>query len=341
MKFLCLLLPALLLCSCAVPNDAYYQQAQLYLGSDDYAAAADMFAQLGEYADAADYTLYCQSLEALERGELSLARANMGLVHPFKSSGRYLQYIAARQMEANGELEQALAAYTAMGTFEDSRQRAEALQEEIPRQQRARAIGLMRAFRWEQAAQLLEPLEDEHSQTLLKECRRQVQQAAYDSAVRLYESGSYEAAMAAFEALGNTLDAAARARMCRSAMYASLEEEYASATMANAQSLMDRYAEMEDYAASPLRLQALQERFAVNLLLARADKPYARFAGQMWQVQHVAGSLALLSAINGADVTLSPAEEAAVVHRDAAHLTLHLDRYAFTQGSGTAEEPYE
>ncbi len=342
MKLLCLLLPALLLCSCAVTNDAYYQQAQLYLGSDDYTAAADMFARLGEYADAADYALYCQGLAALEWGDLALAQADMALVHPFKSSGRYLQYIAARWQETKGELEQAMEAYTALGSFEDSRQRARDLGEEIPRRQQARALGLMRAGRWEQAAALLEKLPDDNSQALLEECRQQLLQAAYHRAALLYDSGNYQAAMAAFEALGDSLDAPARAKMCRSAMYARLEEEYAAASMANAQSLMERYAEMEDYAASPLRLQTLQERFAVNLLVARADRPYVRFAGRVWQVQHVAGSLALLC-LQGtaAELAFTPAERGAVIACDATHLTLHLDRYAFTQGSGTAEEPYQ
>lgn len=341
MKILCLLLPALLLCGCSLPNDVCYHKAQLYLGSDDYTTAADMFTSLGEYADAADYALYCQGLAAMERGEISLAQADMGLVHPFKSSGRYLQYLSARQKEAEGQLSQALVAYRAMGTFEDSCQRAESLQEEIPRQQRARAMGLMRAGRWEQAAAILTPLDDGDSQTLLEECRRQAQQAAYDQASRLYSTGRYGEAMAAFEALGDVLDASARARICRSAMYAQLEEDYASASMTNARQLMERYAEMEDYFASPLRLQTLQERFAVNLLIANADKPYVRFAGQVWQVQHVAGSMALLARPTGGGITLTRAEEAAVIARDATHLTLNLDRFAFTRGSGTAEEPYE
>lgn len=349
MKLLPLLLALLLcLCSCAMPSDAYYQQAQLYLGSDDYTTAADMFTQLGEYADSADYALYCQGLAALERGELSLAQADMALVSPFKSSQRYLQYIAARQLEASGQLTKALNAFVALGSFEDSQARAEALGEEIPRQQQSHALGLMRAARWEQAAALLKELNTDSSRSLPEECYRQMQQAAYDQAVRLYNSGSYAQAMAAFEALGDTLDAAARARMCRSAMYARLEEAYASACMTNARELMDSYAEMEDYLASPLRLQALQERFAVNLLLARSPKPYVRFAGQTWQVQQVSGSHALLTLVPARPETaiervpaLSPMEEDAVITQEPSRLTLDLDRYAFTQGSGTADDPYE
>lgn len=349
MKLLLLLLPALLLCSCAVPNDAYYQQAQLYLGSDDYAVAADMFGQLGEYADAADYTLYCQGLLAMEQGQWDVAKANMALVDPFKSSARYLQYIAACQQEAEGDLSQALSGFAALGSFEDSAERAEALREEIPRQQLSRAKALMDASHWAQAASILESLTGyENGAELLEKCQNRLQREAYDQAASLYDSGRYEEAMAAFEALDGALDADIRAQMCRNAMYCQLEEEYAAASMDTAQDLMARYAEMEDYLASPLRLQALQERFAVNLQLARSEAPYVSFAGCIWQVRQVENGWAVLEAAEqrnplSADPlpALSATEDAAVLACEYPCLTLDLNRYAFTQGSGTVEDPYQ
>lgn len=348
-RFLCLLLPALLLCGCAMSNDAYYQQAQLYLGSHDYATAAEMFGLLGEYADAANYALYCQGLNAMAQGQWDTAKANMALVSPFKSSQRYLQYIDARQQEASGNLSQAMAAFTALGTFEDSHQRAEALRDEIPRRQLVRARALMDASHWAQAAALLESLTSyEGSAELLEECHEMLQREAYNQAARLYDSGRYEEAMAAFEELGDVLDADIRARMCRSAMYCQLEEDYATATMATAQDLMARYAEMEDYLASPLRLQALQERFAVNLQLTRAEKPYVRFASRIWQVEQVESDAAVLVAVLPQGPlaaeplpALSSAEDAAVLAYEYPRLTLDLNRYAFVQGSGTMEEPFQ
>lgn len=346
---LLLLLPALLLCSCTATNDAYYQQAQLYLGNDEYATAADMFGLLGEYADAADYTLYCQGLAAMEQGQWEVAKADMALVEPFKSSTRYLQYITACQQEASGDLTQALSAFSALGSFEDSAERAEALREEIPRRQLSRAKALMDASHWAQAASLLESLTGyENGAELLEECRMRLQREAYNQAASLYDSGRYEEAMAAFEALDGALDADIRAQMCRSAMYYQLEEAYAAASMTTAQDLMARYAEMEDYLASPLRLQALQERFAVNLQLARAESPYVRFAGHIWQVQQVESGCAVLEAAEQRDPLaadpapmLSSVEDAAVLAYEYPCLTLDLNRYAFTQGSGTVEDPYQ
>ena len=105
-----LLCMALTLTSCGSRDiGEYYEAAQLYLGCKDYAYAAELFEQLGEYADSADYALYARALQAIEEENFALARANFEAVNPFKSSGRYLMYLDARDEEADGKLEDALA----------------------------------------------------------------------------------------------------------------------------------------------------------------------------------------------------------------------------------------
>ena len=111
-----LLCAALLLTACTNSDiDDYYQSAQLYLGSGDYEYAADLFVQLGEYEDAAEYALYCRGLQALQDGNVALARANLTAVNPFKSSGRYLMYLDALALEEKGDLEAALGLYEKLG----------------------------------------------------------------------------------------------------------------------------------------------------------------------------------------------------------------------------------
>lgn len=350
MKIL-LLLPLLLcLSSCTLSNDAYYQQAQLYLGSGDFTSAARLFSQLGEYEDSADYALYCAALDALDEGRLATAKADMTLIAPFKSSGRYLRYIDALELEASGKLEEALAALEALGSFEDSLARAERLRELIPERDVSHARALMGAARWEQALTILEALDGYgESSQLADQCREQIILAAYDQAMLLYDEAQYEEALAAFESLGEVLDSPVRARMCRGAMYSQLEEDYTAASMVTARSLMERYAEMEDYLASPQRLQSLQARFAVNLQLAEAALPYAAFGeGLVWRVMQVQENHALMLSHSGpvfatsTDLTaFSPEEEAAIVAYEYPRLTIDLNRYAFTQGSGTIEDPYQ
>lgn len=343
-----LLVPALLLGGCSFSNREAYQQAQLLLGCGDYASAAQLFQQLGEYQDAGDYVLYCSALSALEEGQWAVARADMQLVSPFKSSRRYLQYLDALELEAAGQLEKALAAFQVLGSFAESLQHAQTLREAIPERDLAHARGLMAASRWEQAEAVLQSLEGYgESDLLLEQCRRRIQQEAYQHALNLYESGQYQEALTAFEALGDAMDADTRTRMCRSAMYHLLEEQYAEAGMANAQSLMDGYAEMEDYLSSPLRLKALQQRFAINLMLSEGH-PYVLFGGRVWRVQQTEGHQVTLLAQSGLFTTVTdlPAafaeqEEQAILTYTHPCLTLDLNRFSFTRGKGTAEEPYQ
>ncbi len=357
MKRILLLFPLLLcLCSCTPSTPDYYHHAQLYLGNGDYESAALLFNQLGEYEDAADYALYCAALNALQHDHLSLAKADLELITPFKSSQRYLRYITAREAENEGKLEDALGIFQSLGSFEDSLTHVQSLREAIPQRDLAHARALMNADRWEQALGVLESLNGyDDSADLAERCREEITQSAYDQAMQLYESGQYAQAMAAFEALGDVLDAPARARMCRGAMYDQLEEDYATASLATAQELMERYAEMEDYFESPLRLRDLQNRYAANLKLAAAAyaRPYVAFgtdgdAPLVWRVSLVEGSHATLLCQRSALPTtatdlvypFSPEEEAAIVSFEHPRLVIDLDRHAFTQGSGTPEDPF-
>ena len=352
-RMLILLMLPFLFCGlggCTLSNQTYYHRAQLYLGSGNFDAAAQLFSQLGEYEDAAESALYSAALEALAQDQLSLAKATFTLIEPFKSSSLYLRYIAAAELESSGKLEDALAAFESLGVFEDSQARVNHLHDAIPLRDISHARALMDASRWEQALTLLEALNGYgESPRLIAQCREKMSRAAYDQAVRLYDERHYEQALTAFEALGETLDAPARARMCRSAMYHQLEAEFPSASMDTAQSLMDRYGEMEDYLESPRRLQELQSRFAVNLRLSGETLPYVRFgSGLTWRVLQVRGSQAtllaqtpLFSTFTDLPAVFSAEESAAILSGEYPRLVISLDRYAFTQGSGTPADPYQ
>lgn len=273
MVILLALLLTLTLTGCTASNQHYYEQAQLYLGAGEYDAAEMLFSQLGEYADAADYTLYCAGLTALDEGDLELARRNFELVLPFKSSDRYLTYIDALTLEAEGQLDAALTLWEELGTFENSHAHAALLREAIPSEEIAHAEALMAAGRYEQAKTILETLDGyADSADLIDECDAALLRAAYDHAEMLYAGGLFEQALSAFEALGDSLDAAQRARDCRAAMYEALEAAFPRASMATAPELIDGYTEMEDYADSEERLTELLSRYGVNLsLVSNAD----------------------------------------------------------------------
>ena len=272
MKRIVTLLAALALAltatGCAASNEDYYQQAQRFLGAGDFEGAARLFDQLGGYRDSGEYALYAAGLYALQQGERDLARSSLRQVDPFLNSGRYLTYLDAEDLAEADDLEGAMALYQSLGAFADSAAQAQALEAAIPARDIRRARALMASGGWQQALTLLQPYQGlEEADALMAQCSEGLRQNAYDKAAELYQSGDYGQAMAAFEALGDTLDAKARALACRSALYMQLEAEYASVTLSGCESLMARYAALEGYLDSASRISELQARFATNLAL--------------------------------------------------------------------------
>ncbi|MGN1019678.1 MAG: hypothetical protein ACI4O7_04830 [Aristaeellaceae bacterium] len=281
MKRIVTLLAALALAltatGCAASNEDYYQQAQRYLGAGDFEGAALLFDQLGGYRDSSEYALYAAGLYALQQGERELARSSLRQVDPFLNSGRYLTYLDAADLADADDLEGAMTLYASLGAFADSAAQAQALEAAIPARDIRRAKALMASGGWMQALTLLQPYEGrEEADALIVQCGEGLRQEAYDKAAAMYQSGDYGQAMAAFEALGETLDARARAIACRSALYLQLEEEYASVTLATCENLMARYAALDGYLDSDARIGELQARFATSLALrdTAASHPY-------------------------------------------------------------------
>lgn len=307
---------ALLACTALTLNactradiDEYYQTAQLYLGCGDYEYAAELFTQLGEYEDAADYALYAAALQAIEDEHFDLARANMKAVNPFKSSGRYLTWLDARDAEEEGELEAARALYEVLGTFADAHLAVERLQKAIPEAAIKEGRALMAKGEYEAARALFLSLDGYGaSKTLADSCTNALDKAAYNAADELYESGDLLGAMAAFTAMGDTLDAAKRADACLAEIHAELDKRYNDVTLASAPDLMAAYAALTEDETAQTRIAELTARFGRNLELLTMDAPalllgmypYAESGeehGVLWRALKKDGSqLTLLSA---------------------------------------------
>lgn len=264
-----ILCAALLLTACASSDISdYYQSAQLYLGSGDYAYAADLFVQLGEYQDAADYALYCRGLQALEDDNYALARANLEVVNPFKSSGRYLMYLDALELEEKGDLEAALSLYEKLGSFYGCAEDAQRLRTAIPEAAVKEGRELMAKGDYAAAREIFLGLEGYGaSETLAESCENALNKAAWDAAEALAKSGDQLGAMEAFIAMGETLGADKRAEEIRAAILAELDERYAAVTLATAPELLEAYAELPDDETALARIDELNARFGKNLQL--------------------------------------------------------------------------
>ena len=271
-----LLCMALTLTACSSPEiGEYYESAQLYLGCGDYDYAAELFTQLGEYEDSAEYALYAAALQAIEDEQYDLARANLNAVAPFKSSARYLTYLDAISADEAGEKEQALALYTQLGTFADTHLAVERLNKEIPEAAIKEGRALMTKGEYEQARELFLSLEGYgNSEELADKCTDMLDKAAYAAAEKLAESGDLLGAMAAFTAMGDTMDAAQQAAECLAAIHKELDEQYAAVTLATAPALMDAYAALGEDATAKARIEELNARFGCNLEILTMQQPY-------------------------------------------------------------------
>lgn len=317
----------LLLCGCATSAQERYERGQMFLGFGEYATAQEIFQQLGGYADAEKYALYCAARQAMEDGNWALAQANLRLIDPFASSGWCLQYIDAARLAEEGSLAEALAGFEALGSFLDSDARAQTLRAEIPARETDRIAALIENGRYDQARSLLEALADSPERdALLAQCDAGEKELAYTQAMALYEAQAWTEAIPAFDALGDYRDSAARLLACRSGLYRAAEAAAAAGTLdAAAQALAD-FRFLEDYLDSAAQAEALSARWETNLSLRdnAGAMPYVVFGSYplsetgepmpvLWQAVELAGDAVTLLACQVLD-----AKAAA----DAAHLPL-------------------
>lgn len=258
---------------CCASNAKLYEQAQLTLGEEDYDTAARIFGQLGEYRDAADYALYARGLEALAAGELALARTTLNEVSYFKSADRYLRYLDAEQLSADGHLEEAMDAFLALGAFYRSQERIAELRNAQRLQLLAQAGKLLEDGDIDGARDLAMPYAGtDEADELLARCRSAEEAEAYRAAMSLYNEQRYADALDAFAALGATLDAPVRLQLCKSALYREAEAAYPSVTLADSGRLMEDYARLSGYMGADDRYRALEATFGTRLqLLAQAE----------------------------------------------------------------------
>lgn len=283
---------AIILTGCTNSNQHYYERAQLYLGSGDYTLAARLFRDLGEYADSADYALYCDALASIQAEEYELARADLRAIDPFKSSGRYLRYLDAMDLLQQDELAEALTILESLGTFSDSERLTAQIRQEIPQNAIRQARQSMELGNYEAAQAILEGLNGYgESARLLQECIERQNECAYHQAEQLFQTGEYAQAMAAFDALGDTLDAAQQAKACRETLYGMLTERCAQAEMSALPDIAAGFEALGDYRDSAEKAALLREQSRVTGLLVdkASEHPYIRLSDRVWRVLRVNG----------------------------------------------------
>ena len=167
---------------------ARYDDAAALEAAGDLSAAERAFRNLGEYRDSAERAQAIRErIEAEAEAERQRLAAEAEAERQAQLAARYTQ---ALLNEAAGNLEAALEAFVALGDYEDSAERAQAIRERIAAEAEAERQRLAAEAEAQRQAELA---------------------AAYEAAIALEESGDVIAAQEAFLALEDYLDSAERA----------------------------------------------------------------------------------------------------------------------------------
>lgn len=216
-KLIALLLAlALLLCGCAQQPaeptaEEKYAAARAQLDAGLYYAAAVGFEQIAGHQDAAQMAEYAHACLLMEDGFYAAAQARFGGLQVLDSASRAAQcgqqvdYAAACELLAAGRAEEALAAFTTLGDFSDSRAKAEACEAELNGAAFTAAQALLESGSYAEA---------EAAFAALGGYQDAAQMAAYARACALLTSGDAAAARETLAQLSGVKDADALLAYC-------------------------------------------------------------------------------------------------------------------------------
>ena len=189
-----------------IPNviitNSKYQQALALRENGQYDEAIAVFAELGDYSDAAQQlskTKYQQAVALRENGQYDDAIAAFAELGDYSDAAQQLsktKYQQAVALRENGQYDDAIAAFAELGDYSD----AAAQNTETKYQQ---AVSLREAGEYESAIAAFVSLNSYRDAEIQIE---EMKQEKYQQAVTLRENGQYDDAIAVFKALGNYSD---------------------------------------------------------------------------------------------------------------------------------------
>ena len=231
----------------AAPQEQY-EEAKLLLGRGEYRQAADLFASIGDYADAANYMIFCHALATGVRGNYAAAAALMTDLSGFASADQYAVYFTALQYYQDMRYEQAKPLLEGLYDFQQAPLLAKQCDDAIRKRDYNAAQTALQLGKLDEALALFESLGDYQDSagqaaqvrsTLNAGLGRAAQEAlrkaeetqnnenrlekAYQAALSLAENGEYTLAYLAFAALGDYQDSVDKAYTLRIATFASMK----------------------------------------------------------------------------------------------------------------------
>ena len=248
-----------------IPNNKY-QQAVVLRENGQYEEAIAVFAELGNYSDAAQQlseTKYQQAMALRENGQYDDAIAAFAELDDYSDSKKQInetKYQQAVALRENGQYEDACTIFWSIADYSDAKTQFS----ETKYQQ---AVSLRKARKYESAIAVFASLNDyRDAETQIEEMK----QEKYQQAVTLRENGQYDEAIAVFAELGDYSDAAQQLSKTKYQQAVALREEgqYNDAIAA--------FAELGNYSDAMTQITETKYQQANNLnAAARYDEAYA------------------------------------------------------------------
>ena len=237
-----------------IPNNKY-QQAVVLRENGQYEEAIAVFAELGNYSDAAQQlseTKYQQAMALRENGQYDDAIAAFAELDDYSDSKKQInetKYQQAVALRENGQYEDACTIFWSIADYSDAKTQFS----ETKYQQ---AVSLRKARKYESAIAVFASLNDyRDAETQIEEMK----QEKYQQAVTLRENGQYDEAIAVFAELGDYSDAAQQLSKTKYQQAVALREE------GQYDEAIAVFAELGDYSDAAQQLSKTKYQQAVAL----------------------------------------------------------------------------
>ncbi len=189
-----------------------YAQAELMLVEGDYVGASEAFAELGSYANAPRYAMYCAAVSAGNNEQYLLAAANLNSLSGFMDSDLLAIYYTSRAYEAAEEYEEAAELLAKISLYKDSALRILTYPEKINIRDYAAADANEQSGALDAALRGFKKLGSyKDSAERAAAVQEKIYARDYDSALAYEASGEYRKAYDIYVALGSYRDCAERA----------------------------------------------------------------------------------------------------------------------------------
>lgn len=251
-----------------------YNEGVDLLNEKDYAAASDLFAELGNYADSAQMVDYATAMEAMEAGNYKKAANLFSDLGDFmdapeqlaKAKGELLYADALATMQ-QGNYREALASFEQIPTIRDAEELAKTCRNYVAFED-AQALYASGSYR-EALARLKDVSGIPEAEDLRRQCESWI---VYADAKAKYDAGAYQEALTLLEGVRDVPEAESLKKDCEDrVIYAKALEKYNAGDYQEAADLFSQVPKVENASTLLKECQKKVHFDKIQVALSRED----------------------------------------------------------------------